>query len=89
MGAGCTLLAKTSEIQRDWLFVYEFRSLKLQGRFCLVLIFNQSVSLKLCMFSFPDGTAKESVPSQKGWSRPFFFPVAGAVFFSFVSLALS
>lgn len=27
-----TLLAKTSEIQRVWLFVYEFRSLKLQGR---------------------------------------------------------
>lgn len=54
VGASFTLLAKTPEIQRDGLLfcVYEFRGLKLQGSFCLVLIFHQSTSLKLCTFYF-------------------------------------
>lgn len=68
-GAGFTLLAKPPEIQRDGLlcFVYEFRSLKLRGSFCLVLIFHQSASLKLCTFCFPDGAAEELDASETGW----------------------
>lgn len=65
-GAGFSLQAKTSEIQRVWLLICVYEGALNYNGVCLGLIFHQSVPLKLRTFCFPDGTAKELVPSGKG-----------------------